>query len=342
MRIAVDAMGGDFAPKATVEGALWALRECADIQRMYLVGDEQAIRAELDRLPAVSDPERLKIQHASEVIGMEETPASAVRRKKDSSISRAMDLVKHGDADAVFAAGSTGAAVAAATLKLRTLDGIRKAAIAVVMPTPRKPFVLLDGGATPDCTPEVLGQFAVMGSIFSKWVLKVQEPKVGLMSIGTEDAKGNSTTKETFALLETSPVNFIGNVEGHDLFEGEMDVVVCDGFVGNVVLKTSESVAHAIGHWLKMELTKNILRKIGALFLYGGLKALKKKISQQSYGGAPLLGVNGVCIIGHGNSDALAVKNGILQATTAIQAQVNKRIMEGVGLLANRSGKASE
>lgn len=322
-------MGGDFAPRATVAGAVLALRQCPDIQRLYLVGDEKAIQAELDHLKVKTD-ERLVIHHASEVVEMEEVPASAVRRKKDSSINRAMDLVKRGEADAVFAAGSTGAAVASATLKLRTLDGIRRAAIAVVMPTPGKPFILLDGGATPDCTADILIQFAVMGTLFSRHILGVERPQVGLMSIGTENAKGNSITKEAFALLKSSPLNFIGNVEGHDLFEGNMDVVVCDGFTGNVILKTSESVAHAIGRWLKLELTKNFIRKLGALLLSGGLRSLRSKTSQKTYGGAPLLGVNGVCIIGHGNSDAEAVKNGIFQAADAVRVKLNQRIMEGV------------
>ncbi len=329
MRIAVDAMGGDFAPPAIVEGALLAVKECADIDCLYLVGDERAIRAEIDRCGGHLG--RVEIRHASEVVGMGESPANAVRRKKDSSINRAMDLVKNGEADAVFAAGSTGAAVAAATLKLRTLEGIRRPGIAVAMPTPAdKPVVVIDGGATTDCTPEILMQFAIMGAAYSRQVIGQAAPKVGLMSVGTEEAKGNALSKETFELLEKAPVRFIGNVEGHDLFEGGVDVVVCDGFTGNVILKTSESVAHAIGKWLKRELTKNPLRIFGALLLSGGLRALKKKTSQKTYGGAPLLGVNGICIIGHGSSDAIAAKNGILQAARAVKLHLNESILEGV------------
>lgn len=329
MRIAVDAMGGDFAPPAIVEGALLAVKECADIDCLYLVGDERAIRAEIDRCGG--HPGRVEIRHASEVVGMGESPANAVRRKKDSSINRAMDLVKNGEADAVFAAGSTGAAVAAATLKLRTLEGIRRPGIAVAMPTPAdKPVVVIDGGATTDCTPEILMQFAIMGAAYSRQVIGQADPKVGLMSVGTEEAKGNALSKETFELLEKAPVHFIGNVEGHDLFEGGVDVVVCDGFTGNVILKTSESVAHAIGKWLKRELTKNPLRILGALLLSGGLRALKKKTSQKTYGGAPLLGVNGICIIGHGSSDAIAAKNGILQAARAVKLHLNESILEDV------------
>ena len=329
MRIAVDAMGGDFAPQAIVEGALLAVRECAAIDGLYLVGDERAIQAEIERCGG--NPGRVEIRHASEVVGMGESPATAVRRKKDSSINRSMDLVKNGEADAVFAAGSTGAAVAAATLKLRTLEGIRRPGIAVAMPTPAdKPVVVIDGGATTDCTPEILMQFAIMGSAYSQRIIGRSEPQVGLMSVGTEEAKGNALSKEAFDLIEQSPVKFIGNVEGHDLFEGVVDVVVCDGFTGNVILKTSESVAHAIGKWLKRELTKNPVRILGSLLLSGGLRALKKKTSQKTYGGAPLLGVNGICIIGHGSSDKIAAKNGILQAVQAVEHRVNEAILDGV------------
>ena len=329
MRIAVDAMGGDFAPQAIVEGALLAVRECAAIEQLFLVGDERAIQAEIERCGG--NPGRVAIRHASEVVGMGESPATAVRRKKDSSINRSMDLVKNGEADAVFAAGSTGAAVAAATLKLRTLEGIRRPGIAVAMPTPAdKPVVVIDGGATTDCTPEILMQFAIMGAAYSQRIIGRPEPQVGLMSVGTEEAKGNALSKEAFDLIEQSPVKFIGNVEGHDLFEGVVDVVVCDGFTGNVILKTSESVAHAIGKWLKHELTRNPIRVLGALLLSGGLRALKRKTSQKTYGGAPLLGVNGICIIGHGSSDKIAAKNGILQAVQAVEHRVNEAILEGV------------
>ena len=338
MRIAVDAMGGDFAPQAIVEGALLAVRECADIDCLYLVGDETAIRAEIARCGG--NPGRVEIRHAAEVIGMGESPAAAVRRKKDSSINRSMDLVKNGEADAVFAAGSTGAAVAAATLKLRTLEGIRRPGIAVAMPTPAdKPIVIIDGGATTDCTPEILMQFAIMGSAYSQKVIGQADPKIGLMSVGTEEAKGNALSKETFDLLEKAPIHFIGNVEGHDLFEGGVDVVVCDGFTGNVILKTSESVAHAIGKWLRRELTKNPLRLLGSLLLSGGLRALKRKTSQKTYGGAPLLGVNGICIIGHGSSDQIAAKNGILQAVRAVELHVNESILDGVRKCAARESR---
>ncbi len=340
MRIAVDAMGGDFAPQAIVEGALLAMQECPEIERLFLVGDETAIQAELQRHKANAD--RVVVRHASEVVGMGESPATAVRRKKDSSINRAMDLVKNGEADAVFAAGSTGAAVAAAKLKLRTLPGIRRPGIAVAMPSPAdKPLVLIDGGATTDCTPEILMQFGIMGSAYSRKMMGQADPKVGLMSVGSEEAKGNALSKETFELLEKAPVTFVGNVEGHDLFEGDVDVFVCDGFTGNVILKTSESVAHAIGRWLKHEMTRNPIRILGSLLLSGGLRSLKKKTSQKTYGGAPLLGVNGICIIGHGSSDKIAAKNGILQAANAIALGLNEAILEGVGKCTRQEGTES-
>lgn len=329
MRIAVDAMGGDFAPQAIVEGALAALRGCRDIEKLFLVGDETAIRAEIQRCGGL--PERVEIRDASEVIGMGESAAKAVRNKRDASISRAVDLVKAGEADAVFSAGNTGASVAAATLKLRTLEGVRRSAIAVAMPTPTdKPMVLVDGGATPDCTPEILMQFAVMGSAYSQKIIGQASPKVGLMSVGSEVTKGNTLSRETYELLSKAPIRFIGNVEGHDLFEGDVDVVVCDGFTGNVILKTSESVAHAIGRWLKQELTRNPIRLLGALLLRGGLNALRRKTSKSTYGGAPLLGVNGICIIGHGSSDAVAAQNGIMQAVRAVQSRLNAAILEGM------------
>ncbi len=328
MRIAVDAMGGDFAPREIVAGTLDAARQLKGLTKLFLVGDQAAIQAELGKSADI--PDLIEIRHASEIVGMEESPANAIRKKKDSSISRSVDLVKEGVADAVFSAGNTGAAVAATTLKLRTLEGIHRPAIACVLPTPIKPFVLLDAGATTDCTPEILAQFAVMGSVYSQEILGVKSPLVGLLSVGTEDSKGNEATKGAFSLIQKSGINFHGNVEGHDLYEGKMDVVVCDGFVGNVVLKTSESLAHAMGRWLKEEFTKNPIRMLGALLVKPGLESIKKRSDPSMYGGAPLLGVNGICIIGHGVSNARAVFNGIRVAGEAVSHNVNNRIIEGI------------
>lgn len=321
-------MGGDFAPSALVEGSVRAARELTTVSKLVLVGDETRVKAELARYGAI--PPKISIHHCTEVVEMGESPATAVRRKKDSSINRAVDLVKEGQADAIFSAGSTGAQVASSQLKLRTLEGIQRPAIATVFPSPTKPFVLLDAGANTDCTPEMLLQFAVMGMVYSREILKTPNPRIGLMSIGEEDAKGNATTKEAFGLLEQSGLNFAGNIEGHDLFEGEVDVVVCDGFVGNVVLKTSESVAHAVGVWLKQEFKANPIRIMGALCLTGALKSLKCKLDPSQHGGAPLLGVRGVSIIGHGSSNATAVYNGIRVSAEAVKQDINHLIVDEV------------
>ncbi|MDZ4200013.1 MAG: phosphate acyltransferase PlsX [Kiritimatiellia bacterium] len=324
----MDAMGGDHAPSEIVAGAVAAARAYPGIEQLILVGPEDRIRAEMGRMGVI--PSSILIRHCSEVVGMEEAPAAAVRRKKDSSIGRAVDLVKAGEADAVFSAGNTGAAVAASLLKLRMLDGVNRPAIATVLPTLRRPFVLVDAGATPDCTPEILLQFGLMGSLYARKILGVESPLVGLLSVGSEESKGNVMTKETFSLFESSSLNFRGNVEGHDLFEGRADVVVCDGFVGNVVLKTSESVAHAMKSWMRDEFLKTWPRKLGALLLRGAVKVLKQRTDPDIYGGAPLLGVNGICIIGHGSARAWAVQNGIRVAMEAVEGRLNDLISEGI------------
>jgi glycerol-3-phosphate acyltransferase PlsX len=324
MRIAVDAMGGDYAPAEVVAGAVSAARHLSGLTRLYLWGDETRLREELKRHDPV--PDLIEIRACSETVGMEEAPAHAVRRKRDSSISRAVDMVKAGDADAVFSAGNTGAAVAATLLKLRMIDGVDRPAIATVMPTLTTPFVLVDAGATPDCTPKNLLQFALMGSIYSHKILGVATPRVGLLSVGSEETKGNLMTKETFLHLEKAPFRFIGNVEGHDLFEGRADVVVCDGFVGNVVLKTTESVAHAMKSWMREEFLKTPVRKLGAWLLRGAIRSLKTKTDPEGYGGAPLLGVNGICIIGHGSARARAIENGIRVAAEAGALKLNETI----------------
>jgi len=326
MRIAVDAMGGDYAPHEIVKGAVEAAEGLESVDRIFLVGDSDAIKAELSKFPSVSS--KIEIRHASEAIAMDEEPAMAIRRKKDSSIGRAVDMVKAGEADAMLSAGNTGAVVVAATLKLRTLEGVERPAIATVLPTQDKPFVLIDAGANTDCDAKLLTQFALMGSCYSRAILGREKPVVGLMSIGGEDSKGNEITKEAFGLISRCNLNFRGNVEGHDLFRGETDVVVCDGFVGNVVLKTTESVAHAIGHWMKQEFKRYPWRYLGSLLLLGALKAMKKKMDPEMYGGAPLLGVNGICIITHGASSSVAIFHAVRVAAEAVQQQLNKIIVE--------------
>jgi glycerol-3-phosphate acyltransferase PlsX len=328
MKIALDAMGGDFAPKNTIAGAVLALREYKYITKLFLVGDTERIKAELAE-NRCSDP-RIEIVHASQVVEMSDGAVESVRRKKDSSVSRAVDLVKSGEAEAIVSAGHTGAAVAATTIKLRTLPGVERPGIASIIPTESNVFVLIDAGANIDARPMHLLQYAIMGSVYSRQVLKYENPVIGLMSIGDEDVKGSDFTKEVFKLLKESKLNFRGNVEGHDLFKNPVEVVLCDGFVGNVVLKTCEAIADAIFDWLKHELKKSPIRMAGAMIAKGAFKAIKKKTNYEEYGGSPLLGVNGICIIAHGASSPKAVKNAIRVAAEGIQQQINPQIVEEI------------
>src|ERR1700737_4546812 len=256
-------MGGDFGPSNLVPGAVMALREYPHISKLFLVGDTAQIEAELKTLNY--HDRKIEIVHSTQVVDMSDRAWSAVRRKKDSSVSRAVDLVKHGQADAIVSAGHTGAAVAASMIKLRTLAGIDRPGIAAVLPTETNVFVLVDAGANIDARPEHLVQYAFMGTVYSRHVLGYKNPKVGLISLGEEDVKGNEMTKEVFKMLKKSSLNFVGNIEGRHLFEDPVEVVVCDGFVGNVILKTCESISVAIFTWLKHELTRTPLRKVGAL-----------------------------------------------------------------------------
>ena len=325
MKIALDAMGGDFGPPNLVGGAVMALREYPRIEKLFLVGDTPQIQSELKKL-GFDDP-RIEIVHSTQVVEMSDKAVDAVRRKKDSSISRAVDLVKEGRAEAVVSAGHTGAAVAASTIKLRTLEGIDRPGIAALIPTETNLFVLIDAGANTSCDPEHLLQFGVMGAVYSKHVLGFPNPSVGLMSIGDEDVKGTDLTKEAFKMLKKSALNFRGNVEGHDLFEHPVEVVVVDGFVGNVLLKTCESLANAIFKWLKHELKKSPIRMSGAYLAQGAFRAIKEKTNYEEYGGMPLLGVNGICIIAHGASTPLAIKNALRVAAESIEHQVNPHIV---------------
>ncbi len=331
MRIAVDAMGGDNAPVEVVKGAVNAAIGLTGVTSILLVGDASAIESELSR--CAQSHEAVSVVHASETVGMDESPAQAIRRKKDTSIGRAVDLLKAGEADAVVSAGNTGAMVVASTLKLRTLTGVERPAIAAVLPTRREPFVLIDAGATVDCTPELLAKFGAMGSVYARAILGREEPVVGLLSVGGEAGKGNEIVRETFGILERSRLNFRGNVEGHDLFMGETDVVVCDGFVGNIVLKTSESASHAIGHWMKSEFKKTTLRMLGATLLKGAFRTMKKRMDPEMYGGAPLLGVNGVCIITHGASSSRAIYHAVRVAAESVHQHVPDLISEEVEAL---------
>lgn len=328
MKIALDAMGGDFGPPNLVAGAVVALSSYPRIEKLYLVGDTPRIEAEL-KTHGCNDG-RIEIVHSTQVVEMTDGAVDSVRRKKDSSISRAVDLVKNGDAEAIVSAGHTGAAVAATTIKLRTLPGIDRPGIAAVIPSETNIFVLIDAGANSDPRPEHLAQYAIMGAVYSRHVLGYENPSIGLMSIGGEDLKGSDLTKEVFKLLKQSQLNFRGNIEGHDLFEHPVEVVVCDGFVGNVILKTCESVGGAIFTWLKHELVKSKIRMAGAYLAQNAFRAIKKKVNYEEYGGSPLLGVNGICIIAHGASTPLAIKNALRVAAESIEHEVNPHIIEEV------------
>ena len=324
MKIAIDAMGGDNGHEVNVEGACLAIDEVASLEKLYLVGDEDQITNSLKRLN--TNNSKIEIIHSSEVVEMNESPVMAIRRKKKSSISIATDLVKDGTCEAIVSAGNTGAAVAAATLKLRNIKGVDRAGIATPMPNEYGTCYLLDAGANTEAKPSHLLQYAIMGSVYSKEVNGKSNPKVGLMSNGSEDEKGSAFTKEVFSLLKESSVNFVGNVEGHDLFFRELDVVVCDGFTGNIILKACEATAKAVSKWVKEEMLKTNLRKIGAQLVKPAFKAAMARGSYEEYGGSPLLGVNGVCIIAHGGSSALAIKNAIRVANESVTQQLNPHI----------------
>lgn len=331
MRIAVDAMGGDHAPEAIVEGVVQAAREKPAGPGLILVGDEPRIKEELSRLDALLLP-NVSIVHSSQIVEMHETPVLAIRRKKDSSIMRCTSLVKEGEANALVSAGNTGAAVAATKIKWRGLPGVERPAIAVVMPSPYGVFVILDAGATPDCKPIHLLQFAVMGEAYAKYILGIKNPKVGLLSLGEEETKGTELTRETFRLLQDAgkKINFIGNIEGNDLFTEKVDVIVCDGFMGNAILKVCESLAGAIQHIIKEEIMKSFWAKIGAIMMKPSFKRISKKVHYEETGGAPLLGVNGTCIIGHGRSSPKAVRNAVRFAEYMVKQDLNKHIVEAI------------
>ena len=345
MRIALDAMGGDNAPFEIVWGGALAAAQTAD--QIILVGDEKAIRKSLKHrhpkvrpLPdveALLKSGRLSIVHTDEAIAMDDAPAAAVRRKKNCSINVCMRMVKDGQADAAVSAGNSGAMAASALFILGRIKGVARPAIATVMPTKNadRPLLLLDAGANTDCHHEWLREFAVMGDIYSRLVLGREKPVVGLMSIGTEDCKGNELTKHAFPLLRdyTPGLQFKGNVEGHDVFGGETDVIVCDGFIGNVVLKTSESAAHAINGWLKRVIKSSVWFQLAAIPLLPAFKKLKKQIDPEVYGGAPLLGVPGAVIITHGSSTFKAIYYACRAGSKAAEHNVSKMIAERIAAL---------
>ncbi len=326
MKIALDAMGGDDAPAAIVEGAVLAAREL-DVA-ITLVGDEQEVEKALSRYRTSSLP--ISILHASQKVQMHEPPSSVVRKKRDSSIWVATELVKRKEAAAVISAGNTGASMATALFILGPLLGVERPAIATPLPTLQGTSILIDVGANVDCKPQQLLQFAIMGTIYATDILGIPRPKVGLLNIGEEDTKGNELTKEAFRLLKGSALNFIGNVEGRDVYTGVADVIVCDGFIGNIALKISEGLADAIIQFLKREITASPLGKLGGLLLKPSFASFKRKIDYAEYGGAPLLGVDGISIICHGRSSGRAIKNAIRVAMESFNRGVNQRIREQI------------
>jgi glycerol-3-phosphate acyltransferase PlsX len=329
MKIAIDVMGGDFAPQNPVGGIKLALAELPQIDKFFLVGIPEIIQKELDA-QGVASP-KLEMVPAYQVVEMSDSGIDAVRKKKDSSISRSIDLVKSGQADAAVSAGHTGAAVAASLIKLRTLPGIERPAIASVLPSQTKYWTLIDAGANPDSEPQHLVQNAIMGAAYARHVLGTHNPKIGLLSNGTEEEKGNALTKEASKLLRrTEGIQFIGNIEGHDLWETPPDVVVCDGFTGNIVLKTSEALAHAIFGMVKEEIHASARTKLGGLLARPAFKRVHKKTNADEYGGSPLLGLNGITIIAHGSASPYAMKNAIRMACETVKHQVNPHIEEAV------------
>jgi len=333
IKIAVDAMGSDHAPVTEVEGAIQAAREFK--VGVLLVGQHDRIRKELDshgygvsRLP-------IEIVNASEVITMGEPVANAVRRKRDSSIRVAARLVREGKAHGLVSAGNTGAVMATAKLVLGTLPSVDRPALAGVFPTLKGPgTVLLDVGANSECKPEHLKQFAIMGSIYSRSIIGVRVPKVGLMSIGEEEVKGTDLTKEAARLLKHAPVHFIGNVEGRDLFTGEVDVIVADGFTGNVILKTSEGLVESLMELLKTELGQTIQSQVGAILSRTAFRSVKKRLDYSEFGGAPLLGTKQLCLICHGSSKPKAIRNAIRIAKESVQDRLSERIEHDLSELA--------
>ena len=329
MKIVVDAMGGDHAPEAVVEGAVLAAREYNT--KIILTGLKERIQAELDK----HDPDHtlpIEIVHAEQVVEMHDIPGKALRSKKKSSMKVGLDLVKQGVGAAFLSAGNTGAVLAYSTVILRPVKGVDRPAIAIQLPTSKGISILLDAGANVDCKTNQLFQFGIMGHVFAEYILGKENPSVGLLSIGEEDGKGNEIVKETFQMLKNSHINFIGNLEGKEVYRGNADVIVCDGFTGNVALKISESLAEMIGSSLKLMFQSDWLSKLGYLLLKPKLVEFKKKVDHSETGGAPLLGVNGVVIIAHGSSSPKAIKNAINRAQELSEKNIIEHIKRDIEL----------
>jgi glycerol-3-phosphate acyltransferase PlsX len=329
-------MGGDRSSELLIEGALSAIANRHDLE-VVLVGPEDLLKEQVER-QTVSEKERdrLSIVHAPQTVSMHESPVDAVRKKKNSTIMVGFGLLKDGRADAMVSAGNSGATMAAAIRKLGRLPGVSRPGIASLFPTLKKPVMLMDIGANVDCRHKHLLQFALMASSCSGLLLNNKSPRIGLLSIGEETGKGNGLVKETHELLEKSSLNFIGNVEGRDVYRGDVDVIVCDGFVGNISLKISEGLAEAAMQMLKDEIMKSLRAKIGYLFIRKAFAAFRKRVDYAEYGGAPLLGINGVGIICHGASSSVAISNAIGVAADMIENKVNASITESLQHYATR------
>jgi glycerol-3-phosphate acyltransferase PlsX len=327
-------MGGDHGCGVVIDGVKQALHSLNRISRLYLVGNEAEIQAALHRLHC-RDP-RIQVVHASEVLTMEDKPTAGLRKKKDCSIARAVELVKCGQAEAVVSPGNTGGILAASALKLRTLPGVDRPAIATVIPAPENRFVLLDAGANIGCKPVNLLHYAVMGHVYAREILGYARPRVGILSVGTEEGKGNELTLEAYKLCKKIDIHFVGNVEGHDLFRNRVEVVVCDGFVGNVVLKTCESLAKGLLTWLKAELARSLKRRIGALLAKNAFRDVLHRMDPDAYGGAPLLGLNGHVMKAHGSSRERAIMNAVRVTTEIIGHNINRHIQDQI-LAANEA-----
>ena len=329
MKIVVDAMGGDQAPAVVVDGAVRAAREL-DIE-VILVGQRGLVQAELEKHSTAGLP--LTLIHASEVIEMHEHPAAAVKAKKDNSMIVGMEMVKRREADAFFTAGNSGGALAAALFRLGRIRGVKRPALSTVFPsqTPQGFCFILDIGANTDCRPEYLLQFAMMGSVYAERVLGIPNPRVAIVSNGEEEGKGNQLVQETVPLLKASPLNFVGNAEGKDILRGLADVIVTDGFTGNVIIKLAEGVSRFLMDLLKENLTASSMSKVGAALAKPAFDNVRSRLDYREYGGAPLLGIDGVVIVGHGRSDALAIKNAIRVATQTVENSVLEAIKQGLG-----------
>jgi len=326
MKIALDAMGGDTAPETEVAGAIRAARELAvDI---ILVGKQDAIEQQLSRYGG--HPPNLSIFHAAEVIGMEESPVASIRKKRDSSINVGLELLKEKKVDAFVSAGNTGAVVSASTLLVGLLPGIERPGIAILIPGVKGDTLLIDVGANIDPKPLHLLQYGLMGEAYMRCVVGKSRPTVGLLNVGEEASKGTEFIKEAYGMLEASGLNFVGNVEGRDIFSGEVDVIVCDGFAGNVALKTAESLAKAISVQLKRSLAMSPITRLGAWLARDAFIQLRKEVDYAEHGGAPLLGVDGISIIAHGGSSSKAIKNAIRVAYEAVRTELNRNMVEAV------------